>query len=271
MTELNQYVEQVWSDAGKAWGCVENKRQIASKRIQKILEELDTLGIGTPERDAKAVEKYIWSDFRIRAKWASRFLRFQLAPNIQRTFDLLPGSYKLPKWEVIRCRTPVSFSEMPSNEARALETSFSPNDEKLRDDTQPQDEQLSALFTALISDSYKICGAGMNLDQKVQALKSQYPEHEKFFKFWTRFVALGVNYLSYGRGCFGETEIGLSRIIDEYQGRRFEAAYDEISSKYGETNNDALVAEGGLFILNTELLPPTDAAKLEADPVEFRT
>lgn len=260
-----EIIEQIWGNTWRCWASADNIRRITSGQLRDAVVELENAQAG-PEQDAAATKKLLWNELLVRARWATLFLAQQMKPKIAETYEMAGGNAAtLAPWTQLRARVPISFSEQPPPDVIALEASFTPDDEILRTVTEPFTEQHNHLYTALITSSYKAAGMGITLDAQFKALSPD----EDLRKQWDDFIRQGLEYLSYGRGCFFESEVALNRLTESYRGNQARRVDLNIGEKYLQENS-TIKAIGGLFTLNVELLPAEWAAKVEPDPVEFR-
>lgn len=272
MNEFQEIIARIWRNTWLCWAAADNKRRIVHARMTEVQGEIDALPPGEAQ-DAKRNERLQWNELLIRCRWAARFLKQAMKPEIAKTFELAGGDpTTLPEWVGLRLRTPESFTAEIPDIDKLLEASFRPNDQALREKTVPYTVQIDRIYQAIITDSYKAGGMGATLDVRVQELRvlPEYAAVAEAFDCWDTFITEGIAYLEWGRNCFAIAEASLDRLFLQYQGRFAEENDQALKLKYVQNTERTIKAVGGLYALNAELLTDESKALREPDAVEFR-
>ncbi len=267
---------------GVSWAASTNKLRI-TRAICRYCEQRIREAGDEQERDRWLRRKYRWDDLRVRARWASRFMGrndtklepFQHVQGACHKIYTLAGGAELPDFEFRRIRTPLSFTAEPCVDCKALEATFSPDDQALREVTTPWRRQYYRILEALASDAYRVMGTGRYYRAQIKAIEptltGKAPSGvpwQRILRLWDVMMQHSKQFLFSGRGCFMGTE---TKMQTEYEGLPPEELDDkrlDLNIKYYSRGDTTMKCVGGLYAINTDQLCPTCLGNLEADPIK---
>ncbi len=232
--------------------------------------------------DPGSLEENRWKDLVIRSRWCTEFLGNSLAGDIDKGLSKLlsriveqTDGTKYLDIAPRRIVTPISFTAEPCSLCKSLEASFTPDDDQLRDTSRPWEERYRLITQALITDAFKIMGAGNYFYDAIASFRDTltgntpagFP-YSQVLAMWDTGIETSRRFLDTGKNCYSFTERVTFEKVNNLQPARRETIGIEIDNKYATTPGTTLKAVSGLYAINTELLCKTCQTLVEEDPIE---